>query len=118
MRSNLFIFYIIGLFCRQEGVNNGVYRAINLPIKQLNGPILTARVYMLVAQPVGYRDTFDKNSTPFNRQPSKTYLQCLVKGAIESGINVEYINWLKSIKHNGVVVKALESKLDLINIEL
>lgn len=102
----------------QEGVNIGVYRAVNLPIKHSNGSMIMARVYMLVSQPTTDRDTFDFNGTPFDRQPSKTYLQCLVKGATESGINVDYINWLKRIKHNGNVVKNLESRLDLVDIEL
>lgn len=77
-----------------------------------------ARIYELVSQPTTNRDSYNDNNIPLDRQPSKTYLQCLVKGAIESGINLEYINWLKAIKHNGNVVKTLELNLDLANIVL
>lgn len=77
-----------------------------------------ARVYVLVKQPTIDLQELNSENIPFERQPSKTYLQCLVKGAIETGIATSYIEWLKSIKHNGNVVEELEKLLQLENVEL
>jgi len=59
-----------------------------------------------------------RNEVPEDRQPSKTYLQVLVKGAIESGIPEQYVNWLKGFKHNNQTVKDFEERLELQSVEL
>ncbi|XP_065360179.1 gamma-glutamylcyclotransferase-like [Calliphora vicina] len=103
----------------QEGVHLGIYKALSVPVLQLsNNKTITARVYLLVKQPVTDLEELERDSIPFDRQPSKTYLQCLVKGAIESGIEQPYIDWLKSIKHNGNVEPNMENVLELKNVEL
>ncbi|KAM7358568.1 gamma-glutamylcyclotransferase-like [Cochliomyia hominivorax] len=103
----------------QEGVHLGIYLAKSVPIEQLsNNKTIMARVYLLVKQPSTDLESLDRDSIPFDRQPSKTYLQCLVKGAIESGIDSSYIKWLKSIKHNGQVETNLENLLELKDVEL
>lgn len=90
-----------------------------MPVLQLsNNKTITARVYLLVKQPVTDLEELQRDSIPFDRQPSKTYLQCLVKGAIESGIEQPYIEWLKSIKHNGNVEQNMENVLELKDVEL
>lgn len=77
-----------------------------------------ARVYVLVKQPDTDFQELERESIQFERQPSKTYLQCLVKGAIETGIEQPYIEWLKSIKHNNNVVENWENLLELKEVEL
>lgn len=79
---------------------------------------IPARVYVLVKQPATDLQEFKPENVPFDRQPSKTYLQCLVKGAIETGIGAPYIEWLKAIKHNGHVVEEFEKLLELKNVDL
>ncbi|XP_037815953.1 gamma-glutamylcyclotransferase-like [Lucilia sericata] len=103
----------------QEGVHLNIYKPLSVSVRQLsNNKTITARVYLLVKQPVTDLEELERDSIPLDRQPSKTYLQCLVKGAIESGIEEHYIKWLKSIKHNGKVAEQLENDLELKDVEL
>lgn len=102
----------------QEGVHEGIYKAVSVSVARPNNTTVSARVYLLVEQPSTDLQELERDSIPLERQPSKTYLQCLVKGAIETGIGQAYIEWLKSIKHNGNVVESLESTLELKNILL
>ncbi|TMW50670.1 hypothetical protein DOY81_004238, partial [Sarcophaga bullata] len=88
----------------QEGVHLGIYKNLSVNVKHLSSKeTIPARVYVLVKQPPTDLQEFKPENVPFDRQPSKTYLQCLVKGAIETGIDASYIEWLKTIKHNGHV---------------
>lgn len=103
----------------QEGVHLGIYEALSVPvIQQPSNKTIMARVYLLIKHPLTDLESLDRDSIPLDRQPSKTYLQCLVKGAIESGIESSYIEWLKSIKHNGKVKEDLEELLELKEVEL
>jgi len=77
-----------------------------------------ARAYLLTKQPESNLYELSRDSVPASRQPSKTYLQCLVKGAIESSIPEEYVRRLRGIKHNGHVNRAMEQKLELQNVAL
>lgn len=72
----------------------------------------------MVDQPTTDLNTLAAISVPSNRQPSKTYLQCLVKGAIETGIESWYIEWMKNIKHNDNIVEYLEDILELKDVQL
>uniref|UniRef100_A0A0K8UFE0 gamma-glutamylcyclotransferase n=1 Tax=Bactrocera latifrons TaxID=174628 RepID=A0A0K8UFE0_BACLA len=103
----------------QEGVHEGIYYAASLPVMLSNNTVATARAYLLADQPKKPLNDFsDDDKVPLNRQPSKTYLQCLVKGAEETGIVPWYVEWLKSVKHNGHVAPDLEQILDLKDVQL
>ncbi|XP_017058834.1 gamma-glutamylcyclotransferase-like [Drosophila ficusphila] len=103
---------------KQEGVNMGIYEPQTVYVKVRNESKQTpARAYLLVDQPETNLYEFSKDSIPASRQPSHTYLKCLVKGAIQSSVPEEYVRKLMGIKHNGRVVKKLEKKLKLRHIE-
>ncbi|KAL1381566.1 hypothetical protein pipiens_013370, partial [Culex pipiens pipiens] len=38
---------------------------------------------------------------PFERQPSKTYMDVIVRGAKETGLPEDYVRFLETVKHNG-----------------
>ncbi|KAH8371767.1 hypothetical protein KR093_008805, partial [Drosophila rubida] len=104
----------------QEGVSHGVYQPINVPVHSLlDKQTIECRVYHLCDQPK--TDVHGPNSveeaTAF-RLPSKTYLKVIVKGAEETGLPPEYIQWLKAIRHNGNSVQDMESKLELSEVKL
>ncbi|XP_030567926.1 gamma-glutamylcyclotransferase-like [Drosophila novamexicana] len=105
----------------QEGVHLQLYRPITVHVK-LHGndtdTEIPARAYVLVHQPENNVHAFAPNMVPEDRQPSKTYLQVLVKGAIESGIPESYIKFLRSIKHNRKTVKKLEQALQVQSVDL
>ncbi|XP_037722088.1 gamma-glutamylcyclotransferase [Drosophila subpulchrella] len=103
----------------QEGVHLGIYEPRTVYVKLRGGSELTpARAYLLTKQPESNLYELSRDSVPASRQPSKTYLQCLVKGAIESSIPEDYVRRLRGIKHNGHVKRALEEKLELQNVSL
>ncbi|XP_067648352.1 gamma-glutamylcyclotransferase-like [Eurosta solidaginis] len=103
----------------QEGVHEDIYYAASVPVMLPNDTSITARAYLLVDQPVKPLTSFTAQQlVPPNRQPSKTYLQCLVKGAEETGIVPGYIDWLKNVKHNGHIAPELESILELKDVQL
>ncbi|EDW29546.1 GL22703 [Drosophila persimilis] len=102
--------------CAQEGVHLGIYEALTVYVKLQNEETATAaRAYMLTKahQPESNLYHMNPDEVPQDRQPSKTYLQCLIKGAIESSIPEEYVVRLRSIKHNGRVASNLEERLGL-----
>ncbi|XP_017861116.1 PREDICTED: gamma-glutamylcyclotransferase-like isoform X1 [Drosophila arizonae] len=103
----------------QEGVHENLYRPITVHVKlHGNGTEIAARAYALVKQPEGNVHGSGQSVVPEDRKPSKTYLQVLVKGAIESGIPQEYVNWLKQIKHNNKTAKDMERFLELESVKL
>lgn len=76
------------------------------------------RSYHLVEQPTTHLKTLAKDSIPENRQPSKTYLKTVIKGALETGVPNDYVEWLKTVHHNGKVVDKFEEHLELHTVEL
>lgn len=84
---------------RQEGVHNQVYKPLVLPICTPSGDVLDCRIYQLVNNPVKHEGTEDDR--PFERQPSKTYMNIIIRGAKESELPADYVEMLESIKHNG-----------------
>lgn len=85
---------------RQEGVQNNIYIPLIKEIITPNGEKIKCRVYQMVKQPTGKVDLAD-DALPYERRPSKTYLDTIINGAIESGLPVKYNEFLKSIQHNG-----------------
>ncbi|XP_016978848.1 gamma-glutamylcyclotransferase [Drosophila rhopaloa] len=103
----------------QEGVDLGIYEPRTVYVQLRDESKQTpARAYLLTKQPEDNLYELSKDSVPASRQPSKTYLECLVKGAVESSVPEDYVRKLKGIKHNGQVVTKLEQKLELQNITL
>ncbi|XP_055631361.1 gamma-glutamylcyclotransferase-like [Toxorhynchites rutilus septentrionalis] len=84
---------------RQEGVHNQVYKPLTLPVYTSEGGTLECRVYQLVKNPP--KADFTEPDRPFERQPSKTYLDVILRGAKETGLPVDYTDFLSTIKHNG-----------------
>lgn len=72
----------------------------------------------MVNQPPSHWNSFTDETIPFNRQPSKTYLKTLIKGALESGLPSDYVAWLRAVKHNSNSVEQFEKYLDLASIEI
>ncbi|XP_044249751.1 gamma-glutamylcyclotransferase [Drosophila takahashii] len=103
----------------QEGVHEGIYESRTVYVKPRgeSDPV-PARAYLLTKQPDTNLYKLSKDSVPASRQPSKTYLQCLVQGAIESSVPEDYVRRLRGIKHNGHVASDLEQKLELQNVAL
>ncbi|XP_036327255.1 gamma-glutamylcyclotransferase-like [Rhagoletis pomonella] len=103
----------------QEGVHEGIYYPVSLPVMLPNNTLITARAYLLADQPKTRLNDFSSgDKVPITRQPSITYLQCLVKGAEETGIVPWYVDWLKAVKHNGHVAPDLERILELTDVKL
>ncbi len=84
-------------FCRQEGVERNLYKVLTKTIETPTGEQITCRTYQKV---IGPDETYRLEDLPLDRQPSKTYLKCILNGAAESQLPVEYINILKTIPHN------------------
>lgn len=75
--------------------------------------MVQCRVYQLVESPPKLPEDAE---IPYGRQPSSTYLQTIIQGAIESNLPNEYISYLESIKHNGnVASEDFVNELDLPN---
>uniref|UniRef100_A0A1I8M3K9 gamma-glutamylcyclotransferase n=1 Tax=Musca domestica TaxID=7370 RepID=A0A1I8M3K9_MUSDO len=103
----------------QEGVHEGMYEAKSVPVTlKSNNEVIMSRAYLLTEQPESDFEAMSMQEIPAKRLPSKTYIQCLVKGAVESEIDGEYVEWLKSLKHNGKVAEKMSNYLELANIEL
>ncbi|CRK94935.1 CLUMA_CG008426, isoform A [Clunio marinus] len=81
----------------QEGVDNGTYKSIRKDILTDDGKV-SCLVYVLTHNPL---TTLYPQVRPYERQPSKTYLNVIVNGAVESGLPDDYVTFLKSFKHNG-----------------
>ncbi|XP_068149492.1 gamma-glutamylcyclotransferase [Drosophila tropicalis] len=106
----------------QEGVHLGLYVPVTVQVQLIGQEgktnLTAARAYMLTNQPETNLYELPADRVPESRQPSETYLKCLVKGAIESSIPQSYIQRLRSIKHNGQVDSDLQELLQLRDVEL
>lgn len=80
----------------QEGVHVKKYRPMEVAIVTPSGDQVTCRVYILCDNPGPL-----KPNKEFTNLPSETYILVIICGAIESGLPIQYIQWLKSIQHNG-----------------
>lgn len=52
-------------------------------------------------------------SVKYGGLPSLTYLKVIVKGAVESKLPKDYIQFLRTINHNGKIAEARENLLNL-----
>lgn len=87
---------------RQEGVECGIYQPLSLKIsvqsyEDQSVQEIVCRTYQLVNNP----KVLENCDRPFDRQPSKTYLNVILNGARESKLSEKYIEWLEEFKHNG-----------------
>ncbi|BFF93208.1 gamma-glutamylcyclotransferase-like [Drosophila madeirensis] len=99
-----------------DNVHLGTYEATTVCVKLQNEKShIPARAFMMTKTHLPETNLYDMSpdQVPSERQPSKTYLQCLIKGAMESSIPEEYVTRLRNLKHNGKVVSNLEEILNL-----
>ncbi|XP_073838461.1 gamma-glutamylcyclotransferase-like [Musca autumnalis] len=103
----------------QEGVHLGIYTPVTVSVycPPLNATI-ECRAYHLCEQPDTNLNLLPINEIPSDRLPSSTYLKSLVKGAIETNIPFDYIDWLMHIPHNGNNAERFEFELQLDGVEL
>lgn len=85
---------------RQEGVHNDVYIPLEREITTPDGEKIECRLYQMLNTPTNKIDLTDPE-VPYDRQPSQTYLDTIVQGAIESKLPEKYVAFLKNITHNG-----------------
>ncbi|KAK7068199.1 hypothetical protein SK128_021967 [Halocaridina rubra] len=84
----------------QEGVHQGIYKALEVDVEVLNGEMVRARSYQII------RPLED------DRRPSSVYMNVILNGAKENGLPEEYIKFLENIEHNGYDGK-VDVNLDL-----
>ncbi|XP_050463249.1 gamma-glutamylcyclotransferase-like [Cataglyphis hispanica] len=82
----------------QEGVQDNIYHVMSVNVETLNGTTLNCRVYQQCNNPKEYIKPAD---LPIDRRPSPLYLNMILKGAQENNIPDDYIEFLKTIPHNG-----------------
>lgn len=66
-------------------------------IETATGEQITCRLYQQTTDPNEFVKFED---IPIDRQPSKSYINCILQGAEESELPIEYINDLRKIPHN------------------
>lgn len=97
----------------QEGVHVNLYIPLVKEIYTIEGEVVQCRVYQMVNTPT---DIINLSSPKiaYERQPSKTYLETIIKGAEESELPAKYCYFLKKIVHNGCI--AHPDMLKLLNL--
>ncbi|CAO1431602.1 unnamed protein product [Diamesa tonsa] len=98
---------------RQEGVDVSLYKPMTVKVLiNDDKEEIECRTYQLVNNPENILEPEDRTN---ERQPSKTYLNVIVNGALESKLPSDYVEFLKRFKHNGnlAIDKDLVAKLDL-----
>ncbi|KAJ8942163.1 hypothetical protein NQ318_002553 [Aromia moschata] len=82
----------------QEGVRHNIYIPLMVDVENPIGEWLNCRVYMQTAKVQAVSKIEDLAE---DHQPSAIYLNTMLKGAIESGLPQDYLEFLKRIPHNG-----------------
>lgn len=82
----------------QEGVPNGIYFALELDVVTLDGNVKKCRLYKLSQEFECIENIIE---LPEVRRPSPAYLKIIILGAKESNLLEAYIDFLKTIPHNG-----------------
>lgn len=80
---------------QQEGVADGIYMPFNTKVVTPDEVTLSCRSYMLVNQPN------KETPLPFDRRPSKSYLNTILLGAKENRLPLDYCKTLGEIPDNG-----------------
>ncbi|XP_028035923.1 gamma-glutamylcyclotransferase-like [Bombyx mandarina] len=88
---------------RQEGVDTNWYFAKSVNVMTSDGVSVQCRTYQQTINP-----PLRKNGEelPLERRPCITYLDCIIKGAVECELPEYYIEELKKISHNGQIASA------------
>ena len=82
---------------KQEGVQRNVYKPLTVEVTKRNEDKVECRTYQLVNLP----PKLQKNQEiPYDRLPSKTYLDTIIQGAKETGLPKKYVASLEKIPHN------------------
>ncbi|XP_012267579.2 gamma-glutamylcyclotransferase isoform X2 [Athalia rosae] len=84
----------------QEGVADKIYSAQTVDIETPNGTRLKCRVYQQCNNP---KENLKGDLLPQDRRPSAAYRNTILKGAVESNLPEEYIQFLKTFPHNGYI---------------
>ncbi|XP_068226953.1 gamma-glutamylcyclotransferase-like [Palaemon carinicauda] len=87
----------------QEGVHQGIYKAVEVDVETLDGEKVKARSYQIIRP-------LEKD-----RRPSSVYMDVIIRGAKENGLPEDYIKYLEGIEDNGYNGK-VDVKLNLNNI--
>ncbi|VVD05185.1 unnamed protein product [Leptidea sinapis] len=82
----------------QEGVDTNWYFAKTVEVEAEDGTIVECRTYQQTTNPPVRKEGED---IPVDRRPSMTYLDCILRGAMECNLPKEYVIGLKKISHNG-----------------
>lgn len=96
-------------FDRQEGVDTNWYFPKTVTVTTLDGLKVECRTYQQTVNPPPREDIED---IPFDRRPSITYLECIIRGAVECGLPADYITKLKAIPDNGQEAPEMLQKLN------
>lgn len=83
----------------QEGVHIDKYVPLIKEVHTPDGEVIECRFYQMINTPTNKIDLSD-SSIPLERKPSRTYLDVIIRGAVESNLPTHYINFLKNIVHN------------------
>ncbi|XP_076233684.1 gamma-glutamylcyclotransferase isoform X2 [Calliopsis andreniformis] len=83
---------------RQEGVEDKLYFPLMVDIETPTGKILNCRVYQQYSCP---NEHVKLCLLPIQRRPSPLYLETILNGAKENHLPSTYIEFLKTIQHNG-----------------
>lgn len=94
---------VIYFVFRQEGVDTNWYFAKSVNVMTSDGVSVQCRTYQQTINP-----PLRKNGEelPLERRPCITYLDCIIKGAVECELPEYYIEELKKIPHNGQIASA------------
>lgn len=85
---------------RQEGVSTNTYFPKTVAVCKCDEAEIECRTYQLTDIPTENIRGHD-TELPFERRPSITYLDCIIKGAMECKLPEDYIENLKNVPHNG-----------------
>lgn len=82
---------------RQEGVHENIYRALEIDVFLPSGEKVNARTYQQTANPP---DVDDLSELSQDCRPSVAYWKTILKGAEETDLPKEYLEFLNKIPHN------------------
>ncbi|XP_034939413.1 gamma-glutamylcyclotransferase-like isoform X2 [Chelonus insularis] len=83
---------------KQEEVHVGKYRVLYVDVTNPDGKVYVCRVYQTTKM---VENPTELSKLPDDRLPSLIYLKVIVKGALDCGLPHEYVEFLRSIRHNG-----------------